>query len=93
MNVLRAVFDYLYEFLLGCRHPRLTRLFTIEQETYRVCLECGKHVYYSAETMLPLSGRELRRLRAAQAGGLKVLAPIGGGVNALNDGKGSKAIA
>jgi hypothetical protein len=91
MRVLRAIFNFFYEILLGCRHERLTRLFTIEQQTYKVCLECGKHIYYSAETMRPLTGRELRSFHAAQAGALRVLAGNGGAP--LTGGKGSKAVA
>jgi hypothetical protein len=29
-----------------------------------VCLDCGKQLFYSVETMRRLSGRELRHLRA-----------------------------
>jgi hypothetical protein len=92
MRVLQAIFNFLYEILLGCRHDRLTRPFTIEQQTYKVCLDCGKQIYYSADTMSALNGRELRRLRAAQAGELKML-PSGADVNALGNERSSKAIA
>lgn len=92
MKVLRAIFNFFYEILLGCRHDRLTRPFTIEQQTYKVCLECGKQIYYSADTMRPLKGREIRRIQAARSGALKVL-PIGHGVPPLNDERGTKVVA
>ncbi len=92
MNILRSIFNFLYEILLGCRHDRQTRPFTIEQQTYKVCLECGKHIYYSADTMRPLSGRELRRMHVVQSGELKVM-PATGTANALNGKDNSRAIA
>ncbi len=92
MSILRAVFDFLYGILLGCRHDRLTRPFTIEQQTYKVCLDCGKHVFYSPDTMRPLSGRELRRMHAVQSVELKVVpaASTSGSLHGEND---SRAVA
>ena len=51
MKILQTIFNFLYEILLGCRHERLTRPFTLQQQTYKVCLDCGKHVFHSADTM------------------------------------------
>ena len=92
MKVLQAIFNFLYEIFLGCRHERLTRPFTLQQQTYKVCLECGKHVFYSADTMKPLSGREVRRIHAMQASELKVV-PVAASVNSLNGEDNSRAIA
>jgi len=92
MKVLQAIFNFLYEIFLGCRHERLTRPFTLQQQTYKVCLECGKHVFYSADTMKPLSGREVRRIHAMQASELKVV-PVAAPVNSLNGENNSRAIA
>lgn len=74
MNWLRSLLGFFYDVFFGCRHTRLTRPFTLEQETYKVCLDCGHKVYYSRERMMPLSAREVRRMKAAHSGGL-VLAP------------------
>lgn len=74
MSILYAIFNFLCEILLGCRHDRLTRPFTIEQQTYEVCLSCGKHIFYSADAMRPLTARELRRMQAVQSGELRVVA-------------------
>jgi hypothetical protein len=92
MSILRAIIQFLYEILLGCRHDRLTRPFTLKQQTYKVCLDCGKHVYYSADTMRPLGRRELRRMRAVQSGELKVVpvASVAGSINSESD---SRAVA
>lgn len=73
MSVLRGIFRFFYEILLGCSHSHLTRIFTLQDETYRVCLDCGLHIPYSPVTMRPLTAREVRRMRAARAGELKVM--------------------
>ena len=31
----------------GCRHGQMSRVFTIEKRTYRVCFKCGKEFGYS----------------------------------------------
>ncbi len=67
MTWLRNFFAYIYDILLGCRHASLTRPFTIEEETYEVCLDCGKQLYYSLDMMRTLSAREVRHLRAARS--------------------------
>lgn len=37
--------------LVGCRHRELSRAFTSNGETYKVCLKCGAHLKYSWQTM------------------------------------------
>lgn len=37
--------------LFGCRHRELSRAFTSENETYKVCLKCGARLLYSWQTM------------------------------------------
>jgi hypothetical protein len=92
MSILRAIYNFLYGILLGCRHEHLTRPFTIEQQTYKVCLDCGKHVFYSADTMRPLSGRELRRIHTMHALELKVVAVASAAGSLKNEGD-SRAVA
>jgi hypothetical protein len=92
MKILQAIFNFLYEIFLGCRHEHLTRPFTLQQQTYKVCLDCGKHVFYSADTMKPLSGREVRRIHAMHASELKVVA-VAAPVSSLNREDNSRAIA
>lgn len=70
---LQAIFSFFSEILFGCSHSRLTRPFTINRETYKVCLNCGRQIYYSATEMRPLTGSEVRRLKAAQAGEVRVV--------------------
>ena len=67
MSLIRGFFTFCFEMFFGCRHNRLTRPFTLEDHTYKVCLDCGKQVFYSADRMKPLTVRELRQLRAAES--------------------------
>jgi hypothetical protein len=39
------------DFLFGCHHAHLSRVFTLQGETYRVCCDCGAEYAYSLETM------------------------------------------
>jgi RNA polymerase-binding transcription factor DksA len=38
MNPLARVF----QFVFGCRHRHLSRVFTIKERTYKVCFDCGE---------------------------------------------------
>jgi hypothetical protein len=76
---LRAVVNFFAEILFGCSHNRLTRPFTLGDETYKVCLDCGKQIYYSAQEMRPLTLGEIRRMKVAQAGEVKVVSMPSGG--------------
>ena len=65
MEILLVVLDFLF----GCRHVHLSRVFTLQGETYKVCCHCGAKFAYSLETMsilrrLPLTP-VLTRLRIA----------------------------
>lgn len=70
---LRAVLNFFTEILFGCSHSKLSRPFTLNDETYEVCLDCGKQIYYSAQEMRPLTPWEIRRMKAAHAGEVKVV--------------------
>jgi hypothetical protein len=65
MNWIQSLLGFFYDIIFGCRHWSQTRPFTLEQRTYKVCLDCGKQIYYSSERMTPLSAREVRRMKAA----------------------------
>lgn len=54
MPMLRAALDFLF----GCRHSNLSRVFTVRRRTYKVCLDCGAEFDYSMETMSISSCRE-----------------------------------
>ena len=65
MAILLTFLDCLF----GCHHVHLSRVFTLQNETYRVCCDCGAKFAYSLETMsierrLPLTSA-LTRFRIA----------------------------
>jgi len=39
------------DFIFGCRHRNLSRVFTISGRTYKVCWECGAKFNYSLANM------------------------------------------
>jgi hypothetical protein len=41
----------LLDSIFGCYHRNLSRVFTIQGRTYRVCCDCGAEFDYSLETM------------------------------------------
>ncbi len=74
IRCLHAVLSFFSEILFGCSHSRVTRPFTLQDQTYLVCLDCGKQIYYSAREMRPLTAWEVRRMKAASAGEVRVVA-------------------
>ena len=54
------------DFLFGCHHPRLSRVFTIGRKTYRVCTDCGATFNYSLNAMRMESRRSTSRNAAFQ---------------------------
>ncbi len=46
-----AILTALFEFLFGCHHRDLSRVFTIRARTYKVCMDCGAEFDYSLRTM------------------------------------------
>jgi hypothetical protein len=47
MAIMLAIFEYLF----GCHHVHISRVFTVGGETYKVCCDCGAKFAYSLETM------------------------------------------
>jgi hypothetical protein len=47
MTAFLAILDFLF----GCHHAHLSRVFTLHGETYRVCCDCGAQFAYSLKTM------------------------------------------
>jgi hypothetical protein len=41
----------IFDFLFGCRHADLSRVFTIDGHSYRVCCACGARFNYSLTSM------------------------------------------
>jgi hypothetical protein len=62
------------EFAFGCHHRKLSRVFTIDNHTYKVCCDCGATFNYSLETMsIRHRRRLLSALRRLQAGRRRLL--------------------
>jgi hypothetical protein len=40
-----------FDFLFGCHHRAISRVFTIGGRSYQVCCDCGATREYSLETM------------------------------------------
>jgi hypothetical protein len=55
MKVLSAVF----QFVFGCGHRHLSRVFTIKHRTYRVCFDCGRE--FDLPNVLEQYGRSANR--------------------------------
>ena len=48
---MKTALQSTFEFLFGCYHKQLSRVFTIRRRTYQVCVECGREFEYSWELM------------------------------------------
>jgi hypothetical protein len=61
-------FASVLDFAFGCHHTKLSRVFTLEGRSYKVCCDCGAKFDYSLRTMSIVTHRRLfpslRRLRA-----------------------------
>jgi hypothetical protein len=68
ISLIRSLLGFIYDVIFGCRHNHQTRPFTLKRQTYKVCLDCGKQIFYSPERMTPLTAREVRRAQAASTG-------------------------
>ncbi len=58
------------DFAFGCHHGKLSRVFTLDGHSYKVCCDCGAHFDYSLRTMSMTPHHKLfptlRRLRASR---------------------------
>jgi hypothetical protein len=43
-----------FQFVFGCHHSQLSRVFTIKRRTYKVCIKCGREFEYSWARMRTL---------------------------------------
>ena len=62
---MRAVIGRALEFLFGCRHGAMSRVFTIRGRSYQVCCDCGAEREYSLETMSARHGFTFQRRPAS----------------------------
>jgi hypothetical protein len=66
MSWLRAIYNFFYEMFFGCSHGHLTRPFTLQAFSYKVCLDCGRQFPYSLEKMRLLHPWEIEKQPALQ---------------------------
>ena len=68
MDTVTHPFANALNFAFGCHHGKLSRVFTFEGHSYKVCCDCGAHFDYSLRTMSIMTHHKLfpvlRRLRA-----------------------------
>jgi hypothetical protein len=50
-EVVMQTFAMALDFLFGCHHENLSRVFTLDGQTYRVCCDCGAKFEYSVVEM------------------------------------------
>jgi hypothetical protein len=55
-GMLAAILTTIFDLLFGCHHAQLSRVFTLQGETYKVCCDCGAKFAYSLETMQSSAG-------------------------------------
>jgi hypothetical protein len=56
-----AIGTKIWNWFFGCHHRQLSRAFTNEGQTYKVCLKCGARLPYSWETMTTLPEKKPER--------------------------------
>lgn len=62
MSWLSAICDFVYEMFFGCSHGHLSRPFTLQASSYKVCLDCGRQMPYSLDEMRLLRRGEVANL-------------------------------
>jgi hypothetical protein len=50
-ETMRTFFEIVLDWIFGCHHRHLSRVFTIDHHTYQVCFACGAKLRYSWRTM------------------------------------------
>ena len=48
---MRAFLSAIFEWIFGCHHKQLSRVFAIDHKTYQVCFDCGRKLQYSWSAM------------------------------------------
>lgn len=91
MSWLRAVYSFFYEIFFGCSHGHMTRPFTLQASSYKVCLDCGRQFPYSLEKMRTLHAWEISKLKPE----MPELAPVAlsSGFSEDEDYRRTKAVA
>ena len=67
--------EFVFDLFFGCRHAHLTRPFTMESHSYKICLDCGHEMPYSLEAMRLLHPWEIMRANNAPASEMPTAMP------------------
>jgi len=51
MQQIRVILEFIFDLFFGCHHDHLTRPFTLQSHSYKICLDCGLEMPYSVESM------------------------------------------
>jgi hypothetical protein len=43
--------EFMFDWIFCCHHRSLSRVFTIDRQTYKICFSCGAKLRYSWRTM------------------------------------------
>jgi hypothetical protein len=62
---MKAFFTAIFEWTFGCHHTHLSRVFTIDHQTYQVCFACGRKLQYSWKAMSPIKTGEMPQTLAS----------------------------
>lgn len=61
MQWIQIMLEFIVDLFFGCRHTHLTRPFTMQSHSYKICLDCGHEMPYSLESMRLLHPWEIMR--------------------------------
>jgi hypothetical protein len=61
MQWIQAFLGFIFDLFFGCRHDHLTRPFTLQAHSYKICLDCGRELPYSLTAMRLLRPWEISR--------------------------------
>lgn len=64
---MRAFLEIIFDWIFGCHHRHLSRVLTIDRQTYQVCLACGTRLRYSWRTMSLMKTETPQTLRSFAA--------------------------
>ncbi len=94
MQWVQMGLEFLFDLFFGCRHAHLTRPFTLESRSYKICLDCGHEMPYSLESMRLLHPWEIMRAAKTPAHAMQEPVPaLASGISSTKSYERWKAVA
>lgn len=85
---------FVFDLFFGCRHAHLTRPFTLESRSYKICVDCGHEMPYSLESMRLLHAWEIMRAGKAHPQEMPAVIPaLATGISSTKSYERWKAVA